>query len=240
MMLRLLAAILALVPAQALADVTARYSMGKDVLTVEVDDGGNSRLGIEGMFSLIRRDGYDYVVMIPPGGEAKVTELGALMQIMAGAMQDQKPPAGMFPEPKFALVSKGDVTVGGRAGTLWSFGPMAQPGDPKPQRAIELTMSADPALAPVGEVFRRTVMALLPQFSAIVPESSGFAPQAAELMAKGTPLRIDKKFELQSVETAEIDPKRFELPAPVISAVEFMTAMEPGGGGGGVEFNPLP
>ena len=79
---------------------------------------------------------------------------------------------------------------------------------------------------------------LLPVLGAVIPEASGFAPKALELIGKGAPLRIDKLVELQSVATTEIDPKRFDLPAPVITAMEFLSAMSPGETGEG--FLPLP
>lgn len=231
----LLAAILALLPLPALADVTAHYSAGKDVLLVEVDDGGNTRIGIDGKFGIIRRDGVDYAVLSRPEGDTKVVALAELLTIMSSAVTNTPKPEAMTVD-KFVLVAKGDALVGARKGTLWNFGPEKE-ADGRPGDMLEIVISDDPALAPVAAVFRLTLDSLLPVLGAMIPDSSGFAAQAATLIAKGAPLRVDKMIELQSVETGEIDPKRFELPAPVISAVEFLSSMEPGPA---IEVKPLP
>ena len=56
---------------------------------------------------------------------------------------------------------------------------------------------------------------------AIFPASSGFGPRLLELLSKGTPLLAVPFLELQSVDTAEIDAKHFDLPGPVIAADEL-------------------
>lgn len=225
-MLRLLAAILILLPLPALADVTARYSLGKDVLLVEADDGGNARIGIDGKFSIIRRDGSDYVAMTNAAGETRVAELSELIILFDAAVAEGPKKGSVALEGmKFLLVAKGDASVGTRAGTAWSFGPEKE-NDGRTGKMLEVVMSDDPALAPVGAVLRRMVETFEPLFGMIASESSGFYAKALDLASKGTPLRIDV-VELQAVDTADIDVKRFELPAPVISAVEFMASMEP-------------
>ncbi|HEX8301706.1 hypothetical protein [Sphingomonas sp.] len=239
MRLPILAALLALLPMPALADVTARYSAGKTELVVESDDGGNARITVAGKFGIIRRDGSDYVVVTTPTGETKVAALAELLAMMSGAMTARTKsaaPSGLAIE-KFVLLAKGEATVGERKGSLWSFGPDKEQ-DGRPGKMLDVVISADPALAPIAAVFRRTLESLLPVLGAVIPEASGFAPKALELIGKGAPLRIDKLVELQSVATTEIDPKRFDLPAPVITAMEFLSAMSPGETGEG--FLPLP
>ncbi|MES2986493.1 MAG: hypothetical protein V4808_01170 [Pseudomonadota bacterium] len=237
-MLRLLAAFLALLPLPAWADVTATYSAGKMTLLVESDDNGNSRIGIEGKFGIIRRDGFDYAVMALPNGETKVTELSELLSFISAAVagESKKDAASVLDKP-FVLTMKGDVMVGDRKGTLWNFGPEKEK-DGRAGQMKEFVMSADPALAPVGAIFARTVEALMPLMAAIIPESTGFSAKARNLFSSGAPLRIDTLVALQSVTVTEIDPKRFELPAPVIPAMEFMMAMNPASGTGA--FSPLP
>jgi hypothetical protein len=231
----LLAALLALLPLPALADVTARYSAGKDVLLIEIDDDGNSRIGIDGKFGIIRRDGVDYAVLSRPEGDTKVVELAELLTILSSVMTSTPTPDAMAVE-KFVLAAKGEAMVGGRKGILWNFGPEKE-ADGRPGDMLEIVISDDPALAPVAAIIRRTVELLLPVFGAMIPESSGFAGQASALTSKGAPLRVDKMIELQSVETGEIDPRRFELPAPVISAAEFMQSAGPPPA---IEVKPLP
>ena len=223
MRLHFLAALVALLPLPALADVTARYSAGTDVLLVEVDDGGDSRIGIEGKFSIIHRDGVDYVVRMLPGGGSHVTRLadalGLFAELVAGPA-----PAGGAKELAFRLVPQGEVRVGAWSGSAWSFGPDRE-ADGRPGETIELAVSADPALAPVGTVFRRLVDLLLPVIRIAIPGSADFGPKALDLAAKGTVLRIGTTLELQSITTDAIDSRRFDLPGPVIAAAEFMGAL---------------
>lgn len=220
----LLAAILAWLPTAALADVTARYDIDKDALIIEADDGGNSRMELPGVAILIRRDGVDYIIMEAAGG-TKVTRFADFLALMAAPRRDEVP-AGMFDNVRMVMTPMGETSIGGRAARLWSLAPTAQPNVIKPPRALEIAISVDPALAPIGDIFRRTAEAMLPYFAAFLPHTTRFAPTARMLLAKGTPLRIGNKFELQSVDNADIDHERFELPGPVIPAAEFAAAME--------------
>ncbi|RYY23325.1 MAG: hypothetical protein EOP62_20455 [Sphingomonadales bacterium] len=236
MRLKLFVAILALLPMPALADVTARYSTGKDVLLVEIDDNGNARVGIDGQFGLIRRDGTDYAVMIGADGETRVVELAELIELMGGANKASAGTANPAIErANFLLIAKGEATVAGRVGVIWSFGPEKE-NDGRPGEMLEVVMSADPTLAPIGTLLRRMMGTLQPFVAMIVPEASGFYPKAVELAAKGAPLRV-AKIELQSIDTADIAAARFDLPAPVISAAEFAATM---GSGPNMEVQPLP
>ncbi len=237
MRLPLFAAILALLPLPALADVTARYSTGKQALLVEIDDGGNTRIGVEGKGSILRREGVDYFVLVTPDGQVLVVELGDLVTLVRSAIAAKPKESGEFPD-KFLLESKGEAMVGERRGVLWNFGPAPKP-DGTAEKMLEVVMSDDPALAPIAAVFRHSFEALLPLLGAAMPETSGFTRLAAELLAKGAPLRIEKEFALQSLVADEIDPKRFELPAPVTSAAELMRAVDYGANST-IELKPLP
>lgn len=82
-MRRLLLPIALLLPAPALADVTARYDAHGAEFAVEVDDGGNARAGIDGRFALIRRDGVNYVVLYSRDGVPHVARADAVLARMA-------------------------------------------------------------------------------------------------------------------------------------------------------------
>lgn len=225
--LEFLAAALALLPAPALADITARYVVGteKHALLVEVDDGGNARIGVDGKFGVIHRDGIDYMFMVAPTGETRVTELAELAATVTARMQGAaKPSIRGAASTRSVLTPNGTAIVAGRAGTAWSVGPGPAPRtDPtKPPRSVDVVVSSDPPLAPIGNVFRRMRATLAPLFGLMFPESKAFGESMTALLANGTPLRIEPLVELQSADTAEIDPKRFELPAPVLSATEFL------------------
>jgi hypothetical protein len=170
--------------------------------------------------------------------ETRVARFAELLEIMMADKGSQAPPPSLFADVKMTLIPTGEAMIAGRAASLWDFVPAMPAGDPNMERPLEVAISADPALAPVGDVFRRLVEALLPAFATILPESTGFAARTRELLAKGTPLRVGKKFELQSVDIVEIDPKRFDLPGPVITAAEFLAGME--GRGNPIALVPLP
>jgi hypothetical protein len=217
---RLLPLIALLLPAPALADITARYTSKDAVFTVEIDDGGNARAGIDGKFVLIRRDGVDYVVLFGRDGRPHVARADAAL---AKFGEKSSPPRGWQTE----LTAEGDATVAGYPGSVWRFGPA---GDPAP---LELVMSPDPTLAPIGEVFRRAASA----FAQVIDKHGGENSDAAEgvrsLFSHGTPVRIREKREdreliaLQSVSRAGIDSHRFDLPGPVSTPEEFFAAIAP-------------
>lgn len=212
----LLSAALALIPAPALADVTARYAIGKEVLTIEADDGGDWRIDLPGKFTLIHRGAIDYVVM-QQGPETmvfKLEDLVAMVKPELGRASGGKN-SDDFMRARFVLTRGGDVEVAGYKGASWNLGLEV----PRPKgRTLDVVTSDDPVLAPIGAVFlavQRQVAALAAdQFT---PESN-FLALVGKLVESGTPLRMAPLIELRSVDGAAIDPKRFELPGPVIDS----------------------
>lgn len=237
----LLATILALAPMPALADVTARYTAGGKEFVVEVDEGGNSRIDVEGKFAIIHRDGTDYIVVNDKDG-TKVFELQAMVDLVKGIIPknaDEKAKA-----MQFVLTPGAAAAVAGQQGAVWNL-VMTEGDAASKKKRVEMVVSADPQLAPVGNVFRRTIGTVTEFFGAIFPEETGFTARLTEFFGKGTPLRITPVeegatkpegplIEFKSLNTAEIDAKHFELPAPVTSADEILGAMgsmmKPGGG----------
>ncbi len=237
-----LAALLALAPSPALADVTARYAVGGKELVVEVDDGGNSRFEVGGKFTIIRRDGTDYIVIQEKDGP-KVFEMAGLVELMKGILP-KTPEAAEKEKIAFGAVAGTDpITIAGIAGAVWQMRMLEGPADDR-KRYVEIVTSADPRLAPVGQVFGRTADVALEFMANFIPESSLFGGTVREILAKGAPLRVQpvdpaKKeemlLEFKSLDTAEIDAKHFELPAPVTSIDEIFGSMDalmkPGAGG---------
>jgi hypothetical protein len=212
------AAAFALARLPAAADVTARYTIGRDQLSVEVEDNGDYRAEIPGKFALMRRSGVEYVVFFK--GEAAVVERQAFLTL-ARKMIPATPsrPAG---EPQRTLVSAGgEEKIAGRSGTLWKIRL-----DRAEAQTIEAVMSADRDLAPVGAIFAGFLDAGLQMFVAMIP-ASDFADRAREVFAKGTPLRVVlmQEVRLVSVSAADIDAARFALPGPVLDAKAFDQAM---------------
>jgi hypothetical protein len=217
-----------LLPLPALADVTARYAAERDVLTVEVADNGASRAGIDGKFVLLRRDGVDYIILPDHDGVLRVARADAALA--AFVAHKGPPPQG----GKWSATPGMAATVAGYAGTLWRFGP-------DDDTSMELLMSLDPALAPVGEVFRHVAEAVAVGVMGKSPEDGGLMAALYALAANGTPIRIREfprlgssepqigkpRIRLESVSGAPIDPHRFDLPGPVLEADAFFAAIMP-------------
>ncbi|NIJ21860.1 hypothetical protein FHS95_003571 [Sphingomonas naasensis] len=199
-------------PLPAAADVTARYQLGSEELSVEVDDGGDYRVELAGQFMLLRRAGAEYVVIFQQS-EPCVVERQAFLDLVAAKLRSDTP-RSLATQQNLALAKVGDEAVGGRRGTLWTAG-IDKPGANK----IEAVMSADPDLAPVGKILAGTVDSALRAFGDVLPMAN-LGDTMRELFAKGTPLRfvLMAEVRLKSVSTTAIDAARFALPGPVIDA----------------------
>ncbi|MET0308394.1 MAG: hypothetical protein ABW023_06785 [Sphingomonas sp.] len=222
-------------PMPALADVTARYALGggKEVLLVEIDDGGNARIGIDKGFGLIRRDGVDYLV-IDMKGDQLVTRLDDAIKVLKTQIAT-KSVVDDGTGPLFVLGGGPETQVSGFAATSWTLGPKEAGG-----KTLQIAISDDPELAPVGAMLRRLADSALSVFEgSVIPASSQFGPRVRELLAKGTPVQIAPLMELESVDHKEIDSHRFDLPGPVVSAEMLAQAIpshaEPAG-----PLKPLP
>ena len=206
-------------PLPAAADVTARYDLGKDQLSVEVDDNGNYRAEVTGKAMLLRRAGAEYVVIFQ-GATPLVVEWQAFLALAKKMVPAT--PAEPSAERLDMLVAQADEeSIAGRQGTLWTIR-ADKPGG----NTIQAVMNADRDLAPVGAVFARVLDAGLQTFGGLIP-SSNLAERLREVMAKGTPLRLVlmQEVRLRSVSKAEIDAARFALPGPVLDASAFDQAM---------------
>lgn len=234
----LAAALLGLLPTPAFADVTARYAVGNDVIVVEADDSGDYRAAIDGKATIFHRGGTDYLMLQDrPGGEAMITELSAFLALMGQVGAARSPEPGK--SPVFTLAQAGEAEIDGRKGTRWTM-TIDRPGE----KALAAVMSSDPALAPLGVVFRRTIAAGIRFFAATVQNTGNFATVATELFAKGTPIEISGPIavKLTSIDRAEIDPKRFELPGKPVDAETLAAAMAhaPRDRAAEAETEPLP
>ncbi|MCW3847131.1 hypothetical protein OF829_07755 [Sphingomonas sp. LB-2] len=234
----LFAALLALLPVPALADVTAHYVAGpKDPLVIEVADGGNARFSIGDKFAVIRRDGVDYVLVANATGGFSIAKLADVLELISGQMKSGGIDVSVKPQ-LFELSAGGEESVAGYSGMVWTLAqkpsaPGKGPGDP-----IDVVISADPALAPVGTVFHHLIDVMNPIFRLVVGDTGNLGRLLGELTAKGTPLRVGPILALDSVSNAEIGAERFELPGTVLEPMEFLAAVSPAQSGAGMP--PLP
>lgn len=118
-------------------------------------------------------------------------------------------------------------TVAGYPGTVWKLTPPAgSTAQHLPNSTLDFVISADPKLAPVAGYFRHLIDTVVPMFLPMIGESNMVA-RADELFGHGAPIRIGALLTLTGVETAEIADDRFTLPGPVMSAAEFLEAVDP-------------
>ncbi|AQR74318.1 hypothetical protein [Sphingomonas sp. LM7] len=213
------AAILAFAPLPAAADVTARYDLGKEQLSVEVDDGGDYRAEVAGKFALMRRGGVVHLV-IYRDGTPLVVPRQAFLDLAETKLAKERAKPGAAPV-RIAVTKGPDETVAGRKGSLWTL--MAPESGGK---AIEVVLTGDADLVPVGAVFVEVLDTALQAFDGIVSHTD-FAVRAREVLAKGTPLRLKvmEEVRLREVSTAAIDSARFVLPGPVIDGAALDEAM---------------
>lgn len=214
-MLRPLLALAALLlPAPALADVTARYAAGASRITVEAADSGDWRFEISGKLELIviHKGGEDFFAIRDSQDRLRVTRAPAALTALLGP-----PPAGDHPMVFEALRGAPD-TLAGYSGARWTFGPHGE-------APMSLLMSPDPRLAPIGTVFRGLAELIIGASG----EQLGPA-QLRLLFASGTPLRIGSPTDakgpvfmvaLESVSMAAIDRSRFDLPGEVLTGEAF-------------------
>lgn len=222
LLLPLIAFAAALLPAPVLADVTATYTSGSAKLVVEADDSGDWRFELSGgmPLALIERGGVAYFIITDRDNKVSVTRADAFVMAMI-------PQAGPPPEmPEFKLEAMQPESFAGYSGTVWRLSPT---GDVP----LDVLLSPDPALAPIGDVFRDFV-GVFGERLATMPGIGGFADYVVQLFAKGTVIRAslggerpESVLELASVTTGQIDPARFVLPGPVISAEEAVAKFTP-------------
>ena len=115
----LLAMALAAAPLPAAADVTARYDLGKEQLSIEVDDSGDCRAEIPGKILLLRRAGVDYVVIFQAGAPLVVERQSFLA--LAKKMVPATSPALSEPGLEIEVANAGEESIAGYMGTLWTI-----------------------------------------------------------------------------------------------------------------------
>lgn len=214
----------------ATADVTVRYAPGSDAgqsLVIEADDAGRVRAeGSRGQLIIIR-DGETY--MSPPAGEGRFAArledffaVGAEMfnRLLGEGMQVTRPSG-------YTLTTRGPETVGQWQGTFYSIDPEGgAPDADAAGRGLELVVSSDPALSAAGrasgQVFGALIRTLAMAFGG-APAALG--EHAEDVLGRGTVLRMDRQFRLESVSTGPVPASRFDLPGPVLSREQLRTQM---------------
>jgi len=229
-MRRLVAVTLALVSAAAPADagIKAIYDKpDKSPLTIEIADNGDARVGPD--------DQSMYVLLLHDTAYVVATQDGKLMVArladVAAAFDKVMPPIFGKLFSAAAEGAKGDSTkiekigprtVNGREGIAYRL----KGGDPN-DKAPEMVLSPDPALAPVGKAMGRfteaTMLLLAPLFG---KETANMVGEMRAVLALGTPLQGADGMTLRSVETADVPPARVTLPGKPQTVDEIVKSIK--------------
>jgi hypothetical protein len=233
----------------AMADTTIRYQVvapahataavraNMPTMTAIASDGGNVRIdtGVGGQgLALITLDGVSYFVAHGAAANqqiiAKQEDLVALLTQFAPMAAGMASAGGeglqRVRQQRVEIAPGGFERVAGVAGRVYRV--TAISGTTR-SPAVEVVLSIDPRVAPVGREFLRLIEALQPTVVTVL----GSEPQAYAavrgLLSLGTPIRIGAHFRLESVSGGDIAESRFALPGPVLSRAQLMTmAMQMG------------
>lgn len=207
---RFLAALLFLVlAAPAQADITARFRQADDqAMVVEANENGESRMTVSHAV-YVTTGGVTHMILTDPQGTFVVRQqdfMALMAELLRAAGQAEAPAVG----EGVTIAEAGSETLAGRVGTVFRLSRPQHPTD-----SLELVISADPELAPLG---RALAGHIAPFFTTMGGAMPGVAAAASELMARGTLIRLGDLWRLDSVETAPVPPSAFALPSAPISA----------------------
>lgn len=229
-MRRLIAALALLLLPLAPADAGLRAVYGSNeasrTLVIEVADNGDARIAEAGDESYGLMLGGQFHVVSRQNGEwmaARIVDVAAAIDraippIFGDALTHADPAR---PVAKLDIRKLGERTVGGRQGTVWRIAGIGGGGG-----QAEYVMSADADLKPVGRVLEQFMHAgILPGAPLLGSGAAELIEETRAIFALGTPLDVDDRFQLRSVEKADIDPVRFALPVKPATVDELVAAM---------------
>lgn len=234
----------------ALADVTARYGgTGKYAPTMNfaVAESGQVRAeagppnNASERVMLIRREGVDYVSAADAQGRfvGRKDDFFAIADetIRTAMPQSARDALRALADIRIAIVEGGMETVAGRQGRLYRI-TMAAPPEPRPAAAqtgedpeddvepaapppLEVVISEDPELAPVGREMARLFDSANGLVDAVMGTTPALIGQIRDLLARGTVIRVGDQFRLRSVSTDAVPDSAFALPGPVLTRAQL-------------------
>lgn len=230
-MRRLIAALALLLLPLTPADAGLRAVYGSNeasrALVIEVADNGDARIAEAGDESYGLMLGGEFHVVSRQNGEwmaARIVDVAAAIDraippIFGDALTHADPAR---PVARLDIRKLGERTVGGRKGVVWRIAGIGGGDGP----AAEYVMSSDADLKPVGRVLEQFMHAgILPGAPLLGSGAAELIEETRAIFALGTPLDVDGRFQLRSVEKADIDPARFVLPAKPATVDELVAAM---------------
>lgn len=235
------------------ADVTARYSgTGKYAATMSVAVDASGRVRAEAgppnnaaqRVGLIRREGVDYVSAADAEGRfvARKDDLFAIAEEMVRSSMPQSARTAMraITDIRIDIAPGGMETIAGRQGRVYRITAIEPPGprpgsaqageepddaDPPQMPPLEIVISEDPELAPVGREMARLFESANGLIDTVMGARPAVIGQIRELLARGTLIRFADEFRLRSVSTEAIADSAFALPAPALTRAELRARM---------------
>lgn len=206
-----------LIASPALADITAHYRKadgGPDVV-VQANDRGDSRATVTSASYLVR-DGEVYILLNDAEGSfvARSEDFLALLNELESVAAQATTPANDQP----TITEVGEATIAGRAGRVFRIRGASVAAD-----NIEIVISMDPDLAPIGAAMSR---AFAPFFSMRGQRHPRVGEAVREIMSRGAVLRLGSMFELESISTEPLPGSLFELPSPPLSREALVARLQ--------------
>jgi hypothetical protein len=209
------AALLCATPAA--ADVTARYVPdrgGAALMTIEVNDKGDSRVSMGSSGAFLTIDGTAYVLAADLAGAYAVRqEDWVAVQSEAAPM---RVPDGTT--LTFDTVDEGAASVGRRAGRHWTVRPHGMPRTAG--TLMEMVISTDRDLAAVGRAYAALFAASM-RARRITGIAADYSSKLLAVLAKGTMIRIIHAMRLDSVDNVPVPASEFTLPGPVLTREQY-------------------
>jgi hypothetical protein len=250
----LFGAIVMLVAAPALADVTVRYRV-KDQPTkqvvIAVADNGHVRFDSGDGSVLIVRDGIGYFVSSDRQGRfvgrlddglALITEfVSGLMEMMqaleaqaaanrppaAGGQAAPAPQQGGFARLRTEMLAPYEVTERGRETVAGRSGIVyaIAPAGGGQGPTLDVVIATDGDLAPVGREMRRLIGLATAPANALLGQTPDMLTELDGLLARGVPIRMGQQLTLTGVSAEPIPAASFELPGPVLTREQLRGRM---------------
>jgi hypothetical protein len=218
----------------AVADVTARYSSmpeGPVVMTVQVNDRGDSRISGGSRMAAITVDGVLWIAMGDLEGVYAVRRddmFGAIEEVARAMLPPEfanLPPPGADEDPSYRVVEAGTVSIGGRTGTRWRLATHPPVPDHARMEDPIFVVSNDPELAPIGRAIARQFRAERRGFSLSTGGGEfggGLPPALLAVVQRGTVIGIEGRLYLRSIDNAPVPPSAFALPQTLLNREQFM------------------
>jgi hypothetical protein len=233
----------------ACADVAARFAgSGKyaPTMSIAVADGGRARAEAgtpnqpRERVVLITREGVSYLVTNDASGRfvGRLDDFYAIIEETIRSTMPARARDAMrhLAEASVEIVPGGLETIAGRQGRVYtitahlppSLSPAAAQSDddaeaePVPALPpVEIVISQDPELTPVGREMARLFDGSTPVIAATLGAMPPAVAQIRELIGRGTMIRFADAIRLRSVSTDALPDSAFVLPGPVLTRAQL-------------------